>query len=510
MSVFDKIQIKKPKYSTFDLSHEKKLSFKMGKLVPTFLSEVVPGDRFRVNSEIMLRLAPLLAPIMHRVNVYTHYFFVPNRILWDEWEDFITGGEDGTLTPEHPYYQVGNSADKGSLVDYFGLPIRSGTASTGYQASALPFRAYQLIFNEYYRDQNLDTEIPIDKSSGRMYDSDPMFQLRDRAWEKDYFTSALPWAQRGDSVSVDITSSGDSPAKLARTDGGDFNADNVRNLAMNVDPDLKQAALRDDSQAGDLYISDFGDAGININDLRRASRLQQWLERTARGGSRYIEQILAHFGVRSSDSRLQRPEYLAGGRQPITLSEVLSTANAAEAGENIGFTGDIYGHGISVGNTNSFNRRFEEHGFIMGITSVLPRTAYQQGIHKSFLRFDKFDYYFPEFANLGEEEIINEELYHDFGADTAAENKGVFGYTPRYSSYKYLNSTVHGDFRDNLEYWHMGRKFANRPALNADFVKSDPTTRIFTVEDGTDQLWCQIFHNVKATRPMPYFGTPRL
>lgn len=509
--LFDKVRLTKPKLNKFDLSHERKFSCNMGSLIPIMITDVVPGDNFRVNSEIMMRLAPMLAPIMHRVNVFTHYFFVPNRLVWDEWEDFITGGRLGTSSPVAPQLNVGHDeyqiyGAKGMLPDYFGIPTyEGGAASTNYNVSALPFRAYQLIYNEYYRDQNLTEPIVVDKSSGLSPLTDvayaALLTLRKRAWEKDYFTSALPFAQRGGEVSVpvdgevtykDVSEVIDSFTGLPAATGD----------ILNDSGDMKVGAA--DSRLEN--IESLSSVSVTINLLRRAVKLQEWLEKNARGGARYVEQVLSHFGVVSSDARLQRPEYLGGGKNPVVISEVLSTFQA-DGGEIP--QGSMAGHGISVGNTNGFRRRFEEHGYIIGIMSVLPRTTYQQGVPRHLRRFDKFDYFWPEFAHLGEQEVMNREVYQDmFSADP---NVGVFGYQSRYCDYKYMQDSVHGDMRDELAYWHMSRIFGSAPALNQEFIEADPTHRIFAVTDpAIHKLYVQLYNHVDALRPMPYFGTPSL
>ncbi len=237
-----------------------------------------------------------------------------------------------------------------------------------------------------------------------------------------------------------------------------------------------------------------------IIDLRNAFKLQEWLEKNARGGSRYIESIKSHFDVNSSDGRLQRPQYLGGGKSPVAISEVLQTSAAAAQPTP---QGNMAGHGIAVGANNSFSYRSEEHGYIIGIMSILPRTTYQQGIPKHFLKFDKFDYYWPEFAHIGEQPIINKELYYS----GTSEDDAVFGYTPRYAEYKFMNSSVHGTFRSSLDFWHMGRIFASRPSLNNSFVESDPTNRVFAVLSG-EKVYAHVFHRIKASRKMPFFGNP--
>lgn len=506
--LFESIKLSKPQTNALDLSHEKKLSCNMGDLVPIYLQEVIPGDKFRVTTELLLRLAPLVSPVMHRVNVFTHFFFVPNRLTYKEWPDFITGGEDGAQAPAFPFIPIGETfktqLQPGSLADYLGIapPPLSGIVQE-INVSALPFRAYQMIYNEYYRDQNLTAKIPVTNNSTCAADEvAEILDLRKRAWEKDYFTSALPWAQRGGSVSLPSTVQYHDYAKIyAQGSGQTPIASGGAVSTVTGTP----AVLNDGNEA--LKIENVSGIGLTINDLRRSARLQEWLEKNARGGSRYIESILVHFGVRSSDARLQRPEYLGGGKQPIVISEVLNTSATATEPQ-----GNMAGHGVSVGNTNQFTKYFEEHGYIIGIMSILPRTAYQQGIPRKFTKFDKFDYFWPEFANIGEQEIKLQELYMPYtvAAGTTSRAK-TFGYQSRYAEYKFEESTVHGDFKNTLSFWHMGRIFSNVPELNDSFTNSDPTHRVFAVTDTTKhKIYVQLYNNVKAIRPMPVFGTPQL
>lgn len=487
--IFETIGLKKPRYSAFDLSHEKKLSCNMGELVPILLEEILPGDQFNVRTETMMRLAPMLAPIMHRVNVYVHYFYVPNRLLWNEWEDFITGGKEGTSAPAFPTMGFSNSLKTDfRLADYLGVPNFT-TTTLDLQISQLPFRAYTQIWNDYYRDENLTDPINVET------DFAETLKMRKRAWEKDYFTSALPWTQRGPAVSVPLES-GNPYKDIATVVDAAGSPLTGGNMEANISAQMSTGGFTSNLHT----LKD--DIGIDINDLRTSSAIQRWLEKQARGGARYIETLLSHFGVKSSDARLQRVEYLGGGRQPIVISEVLNTTGTATAPQ-----GDMTGHGISTGTTNQFSKKFEEHGYVMGIMSVLPKSAYQQGIPRHWLRDDKTDYYWPEFADLGEQEITNKELYVDT-TDVAYSN-ATFGYQQRYAEYKYACSTVHGDFRTTLDFWHMGRIFATQPALNATFVESDPTTRIFA-SSADDVLWVQIYNSIKARRPMPYFANPSL
>jgi len=508
MKIFDKISINQPKKSVFDLSHERKFSMNMGDLVPVLCQEVIPGDKFRINMEQLVRFMPLVAPMMHRVNVYTHFFFVPNRLVWNDWEKFITGGDKGLDNPVFPTYLNNTSIELlkqsprfqyGSLLDYMGFPIKQIQESTltveipNISISLLPFRAYQLIYNEYYRDQNLENIIPISKASGTETTVTDLFQLRKRAWEKDYFTSALPYAQKGAELTMPL--SGEAPVvadgfdvNVGATFSGDNRYINTASPAGQLEADLTQAT------------------GSTINELRQAFQIQKWLERNARGGTRYIEQILSHFGVKSSDARLQRPEYLGGGKTPVTVSEVLQMSSSDETSPQ----GNMAGHGVSVGNSNQFSRYFEEHGMIIGIMSVLPRTAYMQGIPRYMTKTDRYDFFWPEFAHLGEQAVKKQELFWNPG--NPSYNEADFGYQPRYTEYRYIPDTVHGEFANTLKFWHMAREFAQStpPELNTDFVKcqGDNLKRPFPVQDDSHKLYVQTYCNIKAIRPIPKYGNP--
>lgn len=539
-NIFNSIRLKRPRRNVFYLSYENKLTANAGELVPIMCKPVVPGDKFRVNTEMLVRLAPLVAPMMHRVDVFTHYFFVPNRLLWNQWEDFITKGVDGTGVPAFP--KIALRADwvnptsaaallsDGSLWDYLGLPTIGGfngiafperspnsvIPPVGYEVSALPFRAYQLIYNEYYRDQNLTQPIDFTLDGGlvtNVTEVMSLLTLRRRAWEKDYFTSALPWVQRGPDVTVPVNNNSGSLDVVLKDSP---HADVYHVPGTTAFP--KDGALR--SISGALVIgggepdpaylepSNFqvnvDELGVSINDLRTSNALQRWFERNARSGSRYIEQILSHFGVRSSDARLQRPQFLGGGRTPVSVSEVLQTSSTDSTSPQA----NMAGHGISAGVNHGFKRYFEEHGYIIGIMSIRPRTGYQQGVPKDFRKFDNMDFYFPEFAHLGEQEIKNEELYLQ---QTPAGNDGVFGYTPRYAEYKYSMNEVHGDFRGNMAFWHLNRIFSESPNLNTTFVECNPSNRVFaTAGTSDDKYWIQLYQDVKALRLMPKYGTPTL
>ena len=509
MTIFTGILPRRPKLNKFNLSHEHKLSCNMGQLIPMMCQEILLGDRFRVNAEILMRLSPMIAPMMHRVNVYTHFFFVPNRLVWNEWEDFITGGKDGSLAPAYPTMPMNTSNrsswKKGRVADYFGIPpIEGATVAQSVSVSGLPFRAYQTIYNEYFRDQNLTDPVDFDLGGGRITDVDitTLTEIRQRAWEKDYFTSALPWSQRtNQEVSIPVQYK--QTSEVYKDDG---------TVPSSLDPLISTnqgsyGELQNQTAREPLRIENI--EGINIEDLRQSARLQEWLERTARGGARYIEQILAHFGVVSPDARLQRPEYLGGGVNPVVVSEVLNTAGDTGATEPLP-QGNMAGHGISVGNTNRWKRKFTEHGYVIGVMSVLPKTAYQNNIERHFSRTDKLDYYWPDFAQLGEQEVKNKEVFWNENFDDGTYDE-AFGYQSRYAEYKYACSKVSGDFRDTLSYWHMGRQFIGKPVLNESFVMSDPTQRIYAVTDPQEhKLYVQIYNSVSALRPIPYHHIPKL
>jgi len=527
MKQFSYVKVKAPKKSVFDLSHEKKLTCEMGELIPVYLQEVIPSDKFTLRMDALVKFQALLSPLMHRINLYGHFFFVPYRLIWDDWEDFITGGRNGDLEPNFPkfqgYHSVWNQyVNLGSLSDYFGIPVTefSDTSDAVPGISQLPYRAYQLIYNEYYRDNNLEDEVLVHKDSLdrtiNTTESRNVMQLRKRAWEKDYFTSALPFAQRGADVHLPLSGSApvsgemairylddDTVASFAQGqiigEGGrikEYTGTTNRTLKLSSPSGTTEPLEADLSQA----------TSATINELRTSFALQRWLERNARAGARYVEQILAHFGVKSSDARLQRPEFLGGGKIPVQIQEIVRTASEGTEGP----VGEQLGKAMAAGNLLGFSKYFEEHGFIMGIMSILPRTAYYQGIPKILTKFDRFDYFFPDFANLGEQEIKSQELYL---SEEIADNEETFGYQERYAEYRYAFDTVHGDFRDTLEFWHMARKFESKPILNKDFVISNPTERIYAIWDEQNppdykKVQVQLYFSVTAVRPIPKHGTP--
>lgn len=502
--------------NVFDLSHDKKLTCDMGKLIPIYLEEIIPGDMFKVSTSLVVRLTPLLAPIMHRVDVFTHFFFVPNRLVWTDWEAFITGGPDADDASVWPHRTIGE-IPTGTLFDYLGIP--TDTPANSLTVSMLPVRGMDLIWNEWYRDQNLQDKLVISKASGA--DATTEADLLTRCWEKDYFTCSLPWAQRGDPVSLPLGDSapviinpasiGVNPPIIVNTGTGNPVGNSA--LGANASGELVENGVgtQYSFDPNGTLLTDLATAtAASVADIRQAVTIQQWLEKTARGGARYVESILENFGVRSSDARLARPEFLGGGRSPIVVSEVLQTSST----DGTTPQGNMAGHGFSLQVSHGFKRSFEEHGYVIGLMSIMPRTAYQQGVPRHFSRETRYDYPWPIFANIGEQAVLNKEIYADGDADPVTGDEGVFGYQGRYDELRHRESTVHGLFKEasaggGLDFWHMGRIFASRPTLSDAFVTCDPTTRIFATP-GEHGCLVHLMHNVQAVRPIPIRSEPGL
>lgn len=480
------------KRSKHSLSNYKLLSADMGELIPCGLTEVLPGDTIQQATSALVRVAPLVSPVMHPVHVRIHHWFVPHRLVWDEWEDFITGGPDGDSVPEFPTIDAGAGFAVGSLADYLGCP----TSVAGLDVSALPFRGYAMIWNEWYRDQDLQTPLVIDRTSG--VDTTTNVALQNVAWEKDYFTSSRPWTQKGPDVSVPIGVS--APIVSPNGIGGNVGVHDgvggaIRNLwAQTAVP--VNVTMRNSTMTGALFADLTSASGVNVNDLREAFALQRYEEARARYGSRYTE-YLRYLGVRSSDARLQRPEYLGGGRQTIQFSEVLQTGPDG-SGEGVA---DLKGHGIGALRSNRYRRFFEEHGYVFSFISVKPKTIYANGLPRTWNRRTKEDFFQKELQHIGQQEVLNKELYA-----AHAQPDGVFGYQDRYDEYRRSESTIAGEFRTVLNDWHYARIFASAPALNADFVKSVPTKRVNAVQTN-DILYIMVNHSIQARRIIAASGS---
>lgn len=481
--------------SKFSLSHTKLFSCDMAELIPCAMFEVLPGDSIQHATNLLVRASPLLAPVMHPVEVRIHHWYVPYRLIWDGFEDFITGGPNGMDATVYPTQTSVPAFTVGTLADYLGLPI--GVANLTF--SALPFRAYGKIFNEFYRDEDLITPLVVSTANGP--DTTTTNALQNVAWEKDYFTSARPWEQKGPAISIPLGTT----APVVTTNAPILMRGTTNNVDKNLFGGTNMTPLSLQSSAFSNEQVKFGSvtglqtdltsaSAITINLLREAFALQRFEEARARFGSRYVE-YLRYLGVQSSDARLQRPEYLGGGKQTISFSEVLQTAPGTDP------VGDLKGHGITGVRSNRYRRYIEEHGLVMSLMSVRPKTIYMQGMSRMWNRRTKEDFWQRELEAIGQQEILNKELY----AAHATPN-GIFGYQDRYDEYRRQESSVSGEFRTStLNHWHMAREFSSDPALNATFVRSVPTERTFAVPS-EDVIYVYARHSIQARRLVAQTG----
>jgi hypothetical protein len=463
------------KRNTTSLSNYRLATCDMGQLVPVQCQEVLPGDTMKLDSSALIRLSPMQAPVMHPVTVRLHHWFVPNRLIWDNWEDFITGGPDNDNTDTVPTITTTGAVGQ-ELLDYLGIPVDTA----GIEVNELPVRAYNLIYNEFYRDQDLQTERTED---------DPT--VAHVSWRKDYFTASRPWQQKGANLTLPI---GDT-APITQSH---YTSSTVSSVTYDADGDAFSNTTA--TESGRL-IADLSEAtGVSAVDFREFFALQRYAEARSRYGSRYTE-YLSYLGINAGDSRLNRPEYLGGGKSTIQISEVLQTAEGTSTE-----VGTMRGHGISAMKTKPTRKFFKEHGHVITLMSVVPKSIYQDGVARNFLRQDKEDYYQKELQSIGQQKVYQGEVY----AKTPANNKNTFGYQDRYSEYLTCPSGVSGEFRDELDYWHLGRKFATDPALNESFIKCDPSVRIFSDQTDSHKLWCMINNKVVARRMVKKTSIGRL
>lgn len=516
-----------------------KMPVNMGLLYPCFCKEVLPGDIWRVNADVLARFMPMVAPAYSEIDAYVHFFLVPHRTVWDNWTTFITGGKDGNQKPVRPYLLSGSSGFAlGEMADALGIPPEV----PNQKVSALQFRAIQKIWNEWYRDETLMDELEENMADG--LDTTTNTTLLRRCWEKDYFTSSLPFAQRGDPIylplgmtapvrgtglSLGLTdgtytyglagkaneyfdalvADGYSYNKPVSTTGGEY--DSVANGA-------RLGVVRYGPASG--LEADLTEAtSATINDIRAAFQVQKMLEINARGGYRYNEFIKAHFNVQTSDATLQRSEYLGGGKLAVMINEVLQTSSTDSTSPQ----GNMAGRGFTLGSTPKFTKSIEEYGYIIGFLSIRPRSYYQQGLERQWSREIREDEYLPVFSHLGEQAVLNKEVMSQ-GQDVLNSagtpvDDDIFGFQNRYEEFRKFYSTIHGEFRGSggtgsqgsLAYWHLGRWFENLPQLNAQFVECNPSKRIFAVadEDAPSVLVNMCFH-IDVIRPLPKFGRPGL
>lgn len=498
------------KRSKFNLSHTQLMTGQMGRLIPIGLLEVLPGDTIQHAAQALVRAAPLATPPLHPVRIDVRHFFVPNRLVWDNWENFITGGPDNDDASQFPTMVI--QPEVGSNFDYLGVSPKVGYAVT---ASALPMRMMNLVWNEYYRDQDLQPERSILKTNGADAGTDrtPCYVN----WEKDYFTTCRPFEQKGPDITLPLGTSATGTATILR--GGLASGGTQFNLVRGEADTAGQASV--DLQTGTISVGDplrlTGDVDVDlttataatINELRLAMSLQRFAEARARYGSRYTE-YLRYLGVNSSDARLQRPEYLGGGRSTLQFSEVMSTSLAQGPTEEESLLpGNFGGHGIGANRSNRYRRFIEEHGFILSFISVLPQTMYPDGLARHWNRRTKEDFFQKELQHIGQQQVLNKEVvaWHNVP-------DGVFGFQDRYDEYRRSESSVHARFRAGqyLSDWHFARALPGTVALNSDFVKAIPSVAPFQLQEispgvPADTLYIAVKHQIVARRLLASKGS---
>lgn len=488
--------------SVFNRDHGLKTTFDAGYLVPIFYDEALPGDTFTMDANGFGRLATPINPFMDNLYIETFFFAVPYRLIWSNWEKFCGEQDNPGDSTDYLVPQTSGSITNSTLYDYFGVPT-----DVSLTFNNLCGRAYNLIYNEWFRDQNLQNSVTVDKDDGP--DTLTDYTLLKRGKRHDYFTSALPWPQKGEAVALPLgtTATVHSPA-VNTTDSVSVFHDGANAYKALFATGASQTINYDASGSTSTALyADLSDAtAATINQLREAFQIQRLYEKDARGGTRYTEVIQSHFGVTSPDARLQRPEYLGGGKDRININPIAQTSSTDATTPQ----GNLSGYGTTGFTGHRFNKSFTEHSVVIGLACVFADLTYQQGLARHFSRQTRWDFYWPALAHLGEQAVLNKEIY----AQGTSTDNDVFGYQERYAEYRYKPSNVTGQMRSNfaqsLDTWHLAQDFGSLPALNASFIEENPPVDRVTAVQNYPNLILDMYFKLKCARPMPTYGVPGL